>query len=106
MGKIIIYDEIDPTNKLRGEVKNSLWSVDEYYPVKLDIFYPQHFPNYTAPRNLSEIRRWLERELEGEIIIKTISGGGSLQVWAYFELEDEAVRCKLTWYGDSYDDTE
>ncbi len=105
MGKIIFYDAIATYNsdkifvRLTAEVKNALWSTNNYFPVLMDEIYPRDLYNGPAPKDLSLIRRWIERETAGEVIIKSNLLGGKVQVWAFFELEESAVQYKLTWGG-------
>ena len=99
MANIIFYELIDPNKKMKGETKDLFWSTDGYSKVELERIYPAHHPidGTRIPKDLSMIRRWMERECQGEIIIKEYMAGGSLYVFAYFEFEEDAIQCKLTW---------
>jgi len=99
MSNIIFYDLIDPNNKLHAEIKNRLWSVEGYTKIVLERVYPYYHP-LDGVKNLRDaraIRLWLERHCEYEVIIKQFKEASSLYLFAYFESEEEAIQCKLTW---------
>ena len=52
---------------------------------------------------LREIRKWIERSLEGEVVISEQNGNGglSLKILMYFELEADLTAFKLVWGGPS-----
>lgn len=47
----------------------------------------------------SEIRRWMDRTLEGEVLIgiNDRSSAGYSEVYAHFEFESDVAAFKLTW---------
>jgi len=45
----------------------------------------------------SELRRWLQSNCEGDIIIGMYERSSSIQTSMYFELESDAYLYKLTW---------
>ena len=102
MGNVIFYDLLDPTNKMKVELHNMFWGVDDYIRVEIYRVNPQHHPyaGKRAVKNLSKVRRWLAKECEGEVIIKQFTSNNDLYVIAYFEVEHDASFYKLVWGGD------
>jgi hypothetical protein len=102
MGKIIFYDLIDfgLQNHIARLIKNSFWSTENYIKVLISSVDCMPPKQHTGVPDLSEIRRWLENTIQGEVIIKLTENANKILVYAYFEIEDDAIHFQLTWGGN------
>ena len=101
MGHVIFYDEKFEwgSNKAHHQYASYWFSLDDY--IRLELAY---YGNYGDPQKvekdqLSKIRRWMQNNLDGEVIVKHHNGSGGLgtEISLYFENETDAAAFKLRW---------
>lgn len=99
MGYVIFYDEKFKwgSHEPHHQYASYWFNLDDY--VELDVSYYSSFgdPQKVAKEQLSEVRRWMQNNLDGEVIVKHHKGSSGTRIILYFENETDATAFKLRW---------
>ena len=99
MGHVIFYDEKFEwgSPKPHHQYASYWFNLDDY--VEIDIAYYSSYgdPQKIGTDRLSEIRRWMQNNLDGEIIVRHNKGSLGTSIVLYFENETDAAAFKLRW---------
>lgn len=99
MGHVIFYDEKIKwgSHEPHHQYASYWFDLDNY--VELDIaYYCSHSdPQKIGTDRLSEIRRWMQTNLDGEVIVKHHKRSLGTGITLYFENETDAAAFKLRW---------
>ena len=110
MGRVIIIDEYyditEPTVEIAKRFNDCWFDTSGYTEVL--IYYFDYNSKKAKPLLLSYLdfskaRLWMEKQLEGEVIVKHRVISDDTQIYAYFQNNSDAVAFKLTWLGSNND---
>lgn len=97
MGHVIFYDEKFKwgSDEAHHQYAFYWFSLDDY--VKLNLGYYNSDQQKVELNQLSEVRRWMQNNLDGEVIICQNKGQLGTDIVLYFENEEDTIAFKLRW---------
>jgi len=98
MGHVIFYDEKFEwgSSKAHHQYASYWFNLDDY--VKLDLaYYSTYGDSKVGKEQLSEVRKWMQNNLDGEVVVKQNKGQLGTEIILYFENVEDAAAFKLRW---------
>ena len=99
MGQVIFYDEKFEfgSNEAHHQYASYWFNLDDY--VELDLaYYSSYSDQQKVEKNqLSEVRKWIQNNLDGEVIVKHHKGSSGTRIVLYFENVGDAAAFKMRW---------
>lgn len=99
MGHVIFYDEKFEwgSHEPHHQYASYWFNLDDY--VELDLaYYSSHSdPQKIEAYQLSEVRRWMQTNLDGEVIVIHHKRNSGTEIVLYFENKTDAAAFKLRW---------
>lgn len=99
MGHVIFYEEkFDWGSKKPHHQYASYWfNLDDYVELRIANYCSYRDDAKILPEQLSEIRRWMQDNLDGEVIVQHYNSGPGIEIILYFQYKEDAVAFKLRW---------
>jgi len=99
MGHVIFYDEKFEwgSDKPHHKYASYWFNLDDYVELELAYYSNYGDPQKVGAKQLSEIRRWMQTNLDDEVIVKHHKRSSGTDISLYFENETDAAAFKLRW---------
>lgn len=99
MGHVIFYDEKFEwgSNEAHHRYASYWFNLNDY--VELDLAYYSGYGDQQKVEKdqLSEVRKWMQNNLDGEVIVCHLKGQLGTGITLYFENVEDAAAFKLRW---------
>ncbi len=99
MGHVIFYDEKFEwgSNKAHHVYATYWFNLDDYVELFLADYGRHSDQQKVGKEQLSEVRKWMQNNLDGEIIVKQNKGQLGTDIVLYFENVEDDIAFKLRW---------
>lgn len=99
MGHVIFYDEKFEwgSNEAHHQYASYWFNLDDYVELHLAYYSSYGDQQKVEKDQLSEVRKWMQNNLEGEVVVKQNKGQLGTNIVLYFENVEDAAAFKLRW---------
>ncbi len=97
MGQVIFYDEKFEwgSNEAHHQYASYWFNLNDYVELNLAYYSSYSDQQKVGEEQLSEVRKWMQNNLDGEVIVKHHKGNSGTRIILYFENETDATAFKL-----------